>query len=639
MSINSISVHHTTPKWYQNEKTVHDLGKFFVSMTASGTCATTLASLTFTAAPMTVILTTGGLALFTVATLIASIICLRKNEFWHDPQFRSRETKKMHQDIAQNHLSYKEIQQKYGQQIREFALLTDTDFEEIFSREEELLTYKEFKERHGLEPLSKFLVNADTRTSLCQKFRSRLILDKVGTKYIAENCKEDCEALGLQLQNVSVQILTLEINSVLAGSMTYSNFKEKNNLEFLNFVPDDLRTQLKPFFMEYIALPENKIEEEWNLLNVSKEEIKNILLEKWKNKSINTLEEFVSNYAEEGFRFEIFSLEMPQIRELVINYYKRNPTAAFLPIENSQIQQFLNKFTFPFIEEAKAKYQKLKEEFQQKNSIIQEEGNQALYHAERAKAEELQEISNVQLIQAEYNKRIINEDLNALKSLIAANQAILDKPASISTQKSQLKNKSDTISYRIELLEKELSTFDLERKKEVLKNKIEQLKSLEENLEKNPVTGLGAAFKALGERNSVKNERQSVERELMNLENSFKEKERDLKKLKSELIENQEKLEKINTLLPTKKELEQAESELKVLKKREIELNFLLSQAHAQVAKYTNEIKRKEEAIQQKYIAAVNQAREYKALKLVKLEKDFMFAQKEIEYSVSNSAL
>ncbi len=114
------------PKWYQEEKVTRVAGWLLLGASVAAGVATKVASVSFTAKPIIVLYTVGGLAATTVALALAGVVCLLK-QCWNDPRYVAKQGEKAEKEILKNKLSFQEIQGKYAK-----FHFNDEDYNRLF---------------------------------------------------------------------------------------------------------------------------------------------------------------------------------------------------------------------------------------------------------------------------------------------------------------------------------------------------------------------------------------------------------------------------------------------------------------------------------------------------------------------------
>lgn len=219
---------HLSPRWYQVQKTSYLAGKFFLAGSAGIAGATTWTAIEFTALPLTVVMTVGGLAFLTVVTALASIILLRRQSFWQDPAFLFEQGKKAIEEIRQNHPSYAEIQSLYREHLR-YEAFGMQDINILLREEAKTLSFVDFHAKHLTD--TDFLTHLDgVNQHLLSQSLQKDLKDPLGRLAIPYQ-----ELLGLYRPALSVLDPQNHLESLIQSGLqvdiqelSYSQFKDKH---------------------------------------------------------------------------------------------------------------------------------------------------------------------------------------------------------------------------------------------------------------------------------------------------------------------------------------------------------------------------------------------------------------------------
>ncbi len=228
------------PHWYEIRKIVYTVGKIFLSLSAISAGATGYAALAFTATPMVVIATVSGLAVFTVATSISGIICFMRKTFWQDPAFLNEQSQKAFEDIQKEGLPYSTIQQKYGKQIQDYAILTNQDLNHLLRRDVRELDYTSFRQKHVINNQLSILTILDEEnkavlnTSFMKMVRSSARGLAISYQELLSDYAYERKCLNINLDGEIQDLLAVEI-----GSLSYTEFLNKC---YQGYVPDSFES-------------------------------------------------------------------------------------------------------------------------------------------------------------------------------------------------------------------------------------------------------------------------------------------------------------------------------------------------------------------------------------------------------------
>lgn len=218
------------PSWYQVKQIAHATGKWFNRSGNGLGGATVISAFALTGGPLTVIAAVGALGALTISAKVTGNVLANKKDFWNDPVYRIEQGQAAAADILKNKLSYKEIVQKYGENIKQYNILTMADINLLLRQDMQQLDYLSFRKKHligtnffsFLDEISKKILSCQFRLSLISSENSLSIpFIELLTTY-----QEDIQTLELGKQELTPFIQEL-LGSDLR-TLSYDQFRQKH---------------------------------------------------------------------------------------------------------------------------------------------------------------------------------------------------------------------------------------------------------------------------------------------------------------------------------------------------------------------------------------------------------------------------
>ncbi len=240
------------PYFYNKEKVVRCAASAFALLAVIAFCGTGYSALYFTAAPQVVIKATFASLSATIITAATSAFCYLKKTFWNDPGFRAKMGLEVVQKIVQKQLPYKEIQKNYGDEIKEYKILTVNDLENILFETEvkNCTSFTDFVERNGKEAL--FIFTDKNKEKLKSLFlvhiREFENFDEVKLKF-----KMEIIFFDLSDETIKIVLANSQIKEVLNGNLNYFAFRQNSqHPELLNLNADE-KNIIKANFIKEVS--------------------------------------------------------------------------------------------------------------------------------------------------------------------------------------------------------------------------------------------------------------------------------------------------------------------------------------------------------------------------------------------------
>lgn len=241
-----------TPYFYNKEKVVRAAAKAFALLAVVAFCGTGYSALYLTAAPEMVIRATLAGFSATILSAATSAFCYLKKTFWNDPGFRAKMGLEVVHKICQKKLSYKQVIENYGNEIKQYNILTANDLQNLLYESEvkDCISYTQFVIRNGKEALFIFTdKNQEKLKSLflehAQTFED---FDEVKTKF-----KTEIQFFDLSDESIKIVLANSQIKEVLNGNLKYLAFRQNSlHPELLNLKSEE-KNIIKANFIEEVS--------------------------------------------------------------------------------------------------------------------------------------------------------------------------------------------------------------------------------------------------------------------------------------------------------------------------------------------------------------------------------------------------
>lgn len=247
-NVKQIDVSENTP-WNKREKDVHALGIALLVLGILAAAATVALAFFLTATPIVIIAAVAVSAVVATAMTIAGICLVAKSQFWDDPAYREKQKENLIKDVKESNLSYPELQNKYRTEIHQHKLLSNEDYDDIYTQDVIQLDYPTFKKRHSEELIEKLSDN--NQHKLLNSYLQHLAKDEEEWSYAAVTTSSDWRLLGKQ--NVQ-HLKPLLLNH--ARQMDYASFRARHGERVLPIISAETADILAPkYFQELGATP------------------------------------------------------------------------------------------------------------------------------------------------------------------------------------------------------------------------------------------------------------------------------------------------------------------------------------------------------------------------------------------------
>lgn len=315
------------PKWYESSPVRRTITKVLLLAAAIFGAAAVFTGLYLTAAPAVVIGVTLSLAALALVTTISGVVFHLLPKSRNCPEHRRAQAESAWKDITGNHLSYKGIQERYGNEIRNDQILTNEDVNLLLKNDAATLEYPAFINRHGEEVLD--LLDSENKAALGEKLLEHISSLGLSTSEAERDWSEKCEKLGVDLANISLAAIQRSYRKLEDGSIDYAAFREECGEGFLEYLSEEQKGFVCIRFLSYLALMEFGMREiperfayEWRGFELRIEDVAPCVL----NKQLGLLENgklgFQDFYQKNGLEFESFTIRprIPKIAFLRMGY-------------------------------------------------------------------------------------------------------------------------------------------------------------------------------------------------------------------------------------------------------------------------------------------------------------------------------
>jgi|GEM_PF-2113313 len=287
-----------TPYFYNKEKVVRAAAKAFAILAVVAFCGTGYSALYLTAAPQMVIRATFAGFSATILSAATSAFCYLKKTFWNDPGFRAKMGLEVVHKICQKKLSFKQVIENYGNEIKQYNILTANDLQNLLFESEvkDCISYTQFVIRNGKEALLIFTdKNQEKLKSLflehAQTFED---FDEVKTKF-----KTEIQFFDLSDESIKIVLANSQIKEVLNGNLKYLAFRQNSlHPELLNLKSEEKNIIKANFIEEVSGLTCGLVKalslykKDLDIFKIDKREIEKIIL-LTESKRTFTFQEFV----------------------------------------------------------------------------------------------------------------------------------------------------------------------------------------------------------------------------------------------------------------------------------------------------------------------------------------------------------
>lgn len=221
------------PALFERQQVVRTAGKVCAVFAVASVGAVAYTALALTATPVIVLTAFSASVVLTVALGVASYIALRKHDYWQDPEFRRERGKFVAYEIESQNLGYDQIQDRYGNEIRQYAILNDQDLRSLLEADLAVLGYQTFIGKHTTRAFSRL---TDQGLDILRgKFFDEVVLT-VSYDYLVGNYAEVLDRLRIS------QEMLVERYTYYLTQLTYNDFASGYGENALNLIPtrDDI---------------------------------------------------------------------------------------------------------------------------------------------------------------------------------------------------------------------------------------------------------------------------------------------------------------------------------------------------------------------------------------------------------------